>query len=88
MLGRASGHLIGDSGVPMNSNLLSFLEIVIAVTLAAVILLQVRSSGTTLFGQAESSFRTRRGVERFLFRGTIVLAGLFAVIAVLTARFN
>ncbi|HCV28249.1 MAG TPA: preprotein translocase subunit SecG, partial [Dehalococcoidia bacterium] len=64
----------------MNSNLLSFLEIVIAVTLAAVILLQVRGSGTTLFGQAESSFRTRRGVERFLFRGTIVLAGLFAVI--------
>ena len=72
----------------MNSNLLSFLEIVIAVTLAAVILLQVRGSGTTLFGQAKSSFRTRRGVERFLFRGTIVLAGLFAVIAVLTARFN
>jgi preprotein translocase subunit SecG len=72
----------------MNSNLLSFLEIVIAVTLAAVILLQVRGSGTTLFGQAESSFRTRRGVERFLFRGTIVLAGLFAVIAVLTARSN
>ncbi|MDP6823919.1 MAG: preprotein translocase subunit SecG [Dehalococcoidia bacterium] len=72
----------------MNSNLLSIVEIVIAVTLAGVILLQVRGSGTTLFGQAESSFRTRRGIERFLFRGTIVLAGLFAVIAVLTARYN
>ena len=71
-----------------NSNLLSVLEIIIAVTLAVVILLQVRGSGTTLFGQAESSFRTRRGVERFLFRGTIVLAGMFTVIAVLTARFN
>lgn len=72
----------------MNSDLLSLIEIVIAVTLSGVILLQVCGSGTTLFGQAESSFRTRRGIERFLFRGTIVLAGLFTVIAVLTARFN
>lgn len=71
----------------MNTNFLSFLEILIAVTLSGVILLQVRGTGTTLFGQAESSFRTRRGIERFLFRGTIVLAGLFTVIAVLTARF-
>ena len=72
----------------MNSDLLSVLEIIIAVTLSGIILLQVRGSGTTLFGQAESSFRTRRGIERFMFRGTIVLGGLFAVIAVLTARFN
>ena len=72
----------------MNTSFLSVLQIIIAVTLSGVILLQVRGTGTTLFGQAESSFRTRRGIERFLFRGTIALAGLFTVIAVLTARFN
>ena len=50
------------------------------------LLLQVRGSGTTLFGQAESSYRSRRGVERLMFRSTIVLAGLFVVIAIVNVR--
>jgi protein translocase SecG subunit len=54
--------------------------------LVAVLLLQVRGSGTTLFGQAESSYRSRRGVERLMFRSTIVLAGVFVVIAIVNVR--
>jgi preprotein translocase subunit SecG len=65
---------------------LQLVEIAVAVILVAVLLLQVRGSGTTLFGQAESSYRSRRGVERLMFRSTIVLAGLFVVIAIVNVR--
>ncbi len=65
---------------------LQFVEIAVAIVLVAVLLLQVRGSGTTLFGQAESSYRSRRGVERLMFRSTIVLAGMFVVIAIVNVR--
>ena len=63
------------------------LEILIAVALIAVILIQVRGSGTALFGQSESSFRVRRGVEKLLFRATIGLAVVCVIVAVLNVRF-
>ncbi len=65
---------------------IAWIEIIIAVLLIVVILMQVRGSGTTLFGQADSSFRVRRGVERMLFRSTIGLAVLFVAIAVISVR--
>ena len=65
---------------------IAWIEIIIAVVLITVILMQVRGSGTSLFGQADSSFRVRRGIERILFRSTIALAVLFVVIAVVSVR--
>jgi preprotein translocase subunit SecG len=67
---------------------IAVIEIIIAVLLITVILMQVRGSGTTLFGQADSSFRVRRGIERILFRSTIGLAVIFVAIAVLSVRFQ
>jgi len=67
---------------------IAWIEIIIAVLLIVVILMQVRGSGTTLFGQADSSFRVRRGIERILFRSTIALAVLFVAIAVLSVRLS
>ncbi|MBM3956629.1 MAG: preprotein translocase subunit SecG [Gemmatimonadetes bacterium] len=67
---------------------IAWIEIIIAVLLIGVILMQVRGSGTTLFGQADSAFRVRRGIERILFRATIVLAALFVIIAVLSVRLS
>lgn len=66
--------------------ILQLVEIGVAIVLIAVILLQVRGAGTTLFGQAESSYRSRRGVERLMFRSIIVLAAVFVVIAVVNVR--
>lgn len=65
----------------------TILEIIISIALISIILIQVRGNGTALFGQAESSFRVRRGFERLLFRGTIFIAIIFVVVAVLTVRF-
>ena len=68
------------------SLVLQFIEIGVAIVLTAVILLQVRGAGTTLFGQAGSSYRSRRGVERLMFRSIIVLAAVFVVVAVVNVR--
>ena len=65
---------------------LTFIEIIIAIILVIVILAQVRGQGTGMFGSAETSFRTRRGVERMLFRFTIGLAVLFVIIALISVR--
>ncbi|MBI4305059.1 MAG: preprotein translocase subunit SecG [Chloroflexi bacterium] len=61
----------------------NWLVIVVAILIVAVVLLQVRGTGATLFGAAESSFRVRRGFEKLLFRATIALSLLFAALAVL-----
>jgi len=59
--------------------------IVISVLLCGVILIQVKGQGTALFGAAESSYRTRRGVELALFRITIALVATFVLVAIASA---
>lgn len=60
-------------------------QILVALLLIAVILIQVRGQGSGFFGSAQASFRTRRGVEKTLFQFTIVLAILFTLLAILSA---
>ena len=63
---------------------LSLTVIVIAIALIGIILLQVRGQGAGLFGSAQTSFRTRRGVELILYRFTIFLASLFILISLIS----
>ena len=65
---------------------LTFIEIIIAIVLVIVILMQVRGQGGGVFGSAQTTFRTRRGVERTLFRFTIILAAAFVLVALLSVR--
>ena len=60
--------------------------IAISIVLVAVILMQVRGQGGGLFGAAQSSYRTRRGLEQLLFQATIVLVGVFITAAIVSAR--
>ena len=71
----------------MDNIYLNFLQISISVLVVAIILLQVRGQGVGLFGSAESSFRTRRGVELVLFRFTIFLVSLFIGISIISVKF-
>ena len=65
--------------------ILSIVHIVVAVLLIASILLQQRSGGLSpVFGQEAGFYRTRRGIEQFIFWATIVLSFLFIAIAVVT----
>jgi preprotein translocase subunit SecG len=58
-------------------------QILVAVVLALVLLLQAKGSGigSALGGGTSGSFRTRRGVEKTLFQLTIFLAIVFFIVA-------
>jgi len=62
----------------IDPRLIQVSQIVISVLLIAVILLQNRGTGLSgVFGGSSNVFQTKRGVEKVLFRATIVLAILF-----------
>jgi len=65
----------------------NILQIAVALLLGIAILLQVKGQGTGLFGSAEGSFRTRRGLELTLFRFTIFLVIVFVTLSILSARY-
>ncbi len=66
---------------------LNVAQIVLSVALVLAILLQVRGGGLGgIFGQADSVFRTKRGVEKTLFQLTIVLVVLIIIVSIITLR--
>ena len=66
---------------------LNVAQIVLSVAFILVILLQVRGGGLGgIFGQPDTVYRTKRGVEKTLFQLTIALVILFIIISILTLR--
>jgi len=68
---------------------LNVAQIVLAVALILIILLQVRGGGLGgIFGQPDTVYRTKRGVEKTMFQLTIALAVLFIIVAVISVRIS
>ncbi len=65
---------------------MNWVQVAISIVLVVVILVQVRGQGVGLFGGGESSFRTRRGIERTLFQFTIVLVVVFIATSIVSVR--
>jgi preprotein translocase subunit SecG len=66
-------------------HILKIFQIILAILLVMVILLQQRGSGLgTAFGGDGNVYRSRRGIEKLLFYATIVIAVLFCLTAILT----
>lgn len=62
---------------------LTIAQIVVAIALIAVLTLQVHGGGLGgIFGQPDSVYRTRRGMEKTLLQFTIALTVLFVVICI------
>ena len=62
-------------------------QILVAVVLIGVLLLQVKGGGLGgIFGQPDSVYRTRRGIEKTLFQLTIGLVVLFVILSVFVVR--
>ncbi|MFA4941386.1 MAG: preprotein translocase subunit SecG [Patescibacteria group bacterium] len=60
-------------------------QIIIAVLLILVILMQNRGSGLSgIFGGSNNVYMTKRGMEKTLFTTTIVLSIIFFVISLLS----
>jgi len=68
-------------------NYLNIAQIVLSIALILSILFQVRGGGLGgIFGQPDTVYRTKRGVERTLFQLTIALATLFVIISLFALR--
>lgn len=62
-------------------------QILVTIALIVVVLFQSKGGGLGgIFGQSDSVYRTRRGVEKILFYLTIILAVIFVVFAILIVR--
>jgi preprotein translocase subunit SecG len=65
----------------------SIAQIILSAALIGAILLQVRGGGLGgIFGQADTVYRTKRGVEKTLFQLTIVLVILFIIISIIALK--
>lgn len=65
------------------ASIINIVQVVLAVILMAAILVQ--QQGTSLggaFGGEGNVYRTRRGVEKFLFQATVAVAVIFIGLAI------
>lgn len=63
---------------------LTIIDIIVAVLLVTVILLQMQGSGlSSTFGGEGEFYRSRRSVEKLFLRITIVLSALFAIVSII-----
>jgi len=70
------------------SNTFKILQIIFAILLVIFVLLQQRGSGLGMaFGGEGNVYRSRRGIEKFLFYLTIVSAVLFCAAALCSVFF-
>ena len=67
--------------------MLNVIQIIVSLILVVIILIQVKGQGTGLFGSAEGSFRTRRGLEKSLFQFTIFMVAVFVGMSIISVRF-
>ena len=65
---------------------LQIVQIIVSVFLMILILMQSRGSGLTAPTMEQTTlFRTRRGIEKTLFNGTLLLAGVWVLVSIATA---
>ena len=68
---------------------LNIAQIILSIALIMAVLLQVRGGGLGgIFGQPNSVYRTKRGVEKTLFQITIALVVLFVIISLVTLNIS
>jgi preprotein translocase subunit SecG len=67
-------------------SIFQIIQMILGVALIIAILLQARGAGLgSVFGGTGTVFKTRRGIDRLLFRITIVFVIAFCVFSILTA---
>jgi protein translocase SecG subunit len=63
---------------------LSIIHIIISILLAVSVLMQTRGTSVGIaFGGGSETYRSKKGVEKILFYGTIIFAALFAALSIL-----
>jgi preprotein translocase subunit SecG len=68
---------------------LNIAQIILAVALIIAVLFQVKGGGLGgIFGQPDTVYRTKRGMEKTLFQFTIVLIVLFVILSIIAVRIS
>ncbi|HNZ70916.1 MAG TPA: preprotein translocase subunit SecG [Candidatus Dojkabacteria bacterium] len=71
------------------TNILLIAEVVVVILLSVSILLQNRAEGLgKMFGGGGEVFRTRRGLENFLYYATIILIVVMAALSFILVKFG
>jgi preprotein translocase subunit SecG len=64
---------------------LNIAQIIVSLALIMAVLLQVRGGGLGgIFGQADTVYRTKRGVEKTLFQLTVALTAIFVILSMIS----
>jgi preprotein translocase subunit SecG len=70
-------------------NILTFAQIGVCIVLTIAILMQNRAEGLgKMFGGGGEVFRTKRGLEKFLYTLTIILVGVLVILSLLILKFS
>ncbi len=63
-------------------NAILVLQILVSIGLVTTVLLQAKGAGLgTAFGESSEQYRSKRGVEKLLYRATIFLSVLFFLVS-------
>jgi len=66
-------------------SILEISQVVVSVILIVLVLFQQRGSGLgSVFGGGGEVYHRRRGMEKWIFRGTVVLAFIFLTLSIAT----
>ena len=68
------------------ANLFNVIQIFISIGIVVMILSQVKEGGGGLFGSAQATGRSRRGLEKTLFQFTIALVTVFLIVSIISVR--
>ena len=66
--------------------LFNVIQIALSLTILVLILSQVKEGGSGLFGAAQATGRTRRGIEKTLFNFTVIVAAIFLLVSIISVR--
>ena len=64
---------------------LDIAQILVSILVVLVILVQVREGGSGMFGNAQNTVRTRRGLEKTIFQFTVILSAVFLAVSIVSA---
>lgn len=71
------------------NNIFTTVQVIVSILLIATVILQNRGTDAGIaFGGGTESYRSKRGLEKFLFYATIVLAVIFAANSILSLVFQ